>query len=78
MTEKTDSLAVVLPQEVEQLAEKKAAAAPDKDKLLALANNLNNLVLPEMKSEEGILTMVRVDHMVKDIVNFINSRIETL
>lgn len=61
-----------------EMLAKAAAAAPDKEKLLAFADMLEGLKLPETKSPGAIEIMVVASERLMDIVGFIKRRAEQL
>jgi hypothetical protein len=58
--------------------EKKAARAPDKQKLLALADQLEDYVLPEMKSDDTKAIASNVSALLGKIVLFIRTKSKEL
>jgi phage-related minor tail protein len=58
-----------------QDAEKKAQSAPDKIKLLAFANSIDALALPELKSEEGKLILKQATEYLSKVTGFIRAKI---
>lgn len=61
-----------------EMLAKAAAAAPDKEKLLAFADMLEGIKLPETKSPGAIEIMVVASERLMDIVRFIKRRAELL
>ena len=59
-------------------AAKKAAAAPDKEKLLALAGQIDNLNLPELKTEDGRAILKNVLTLINKLTGYIHEQVETL
>lgn len=55
-----------------QDAEKKAKLAPDKVKLNEFVNKLNELIIPELKSDEAIKIMLNVKILIDKIIFYIN------
>ena len=67
-----------LTREAEAKAAKKAAMAPDKDKLLALAENVRTIVLPTMKSDEGDQAVNRIIGAIANLANLITREADAL
>lgn len=61
-----------------QLAEKKAQSAPDKAKLIELAKTIDNLVLPDLKSDESKKILNDAKGLLKKVSIFIKEKAEQL
>lgn len=59
-------------------AAKKAAAAPDVEKLRALALQLQNMALPEMRTDDGVAIISDVKVLLGKIANHIESKVSQL
>lgn len=59
-------------------AEKKAAAAPDKEKIIVLRDMLNSIKMPVMSTVEAKQIIVDVTIFMKKVEAFINTKIELL
>lgn len=65
--------------EAKRLAEeKKAAAAPDKEKLLAFAASLSGIEIPTMSTEDGIRISEAIGVMIGKMVNYVNEHASAL
>ncbi|CAB5226040.1 hypothetical protein UFOVP754_32 [uncultured Caudovirales phage] len=60
------------------LAEKKAAAAPDKEKLIAFANEIKKLSAPNVKSEEAKVIADQINELINRLNFFILDKASTL
>lgn len=56
-----------------ELAERKAQRAPDKNKLLIMVNEINNIPRPTMKTLEGQLILDRATRMLNEAVRYIET-----
>lgn len=65
---------LIAEQKAKELAEKKAKNAPDKEKLIELANRLDNFDLPEIKGEEANKILSDVKNLIGKISNFIREK----
>lgn len=63
---------------VRKAAERKAASAPDKDKLIALSKTLSELDLPVMSSEPGKQIMGNISNLRGKLVAYIQEKIISL
>lgn len=61
-----------------QLEEKKAKAAPDKIKLILLADAIDNLTMPELKSEEAAQILKDAESLLVKVSNFIREKTKQL
>ena len=61
-----------------KLAEKKAQAAPDKQKLIKFSADLLLIPFPLLKSDEGINILDEVKERIKNITHFIKKEIENI
>jgi len=61
-----------------EAAEKKAKNAPDKEKLLEIARNIDNIVIPEIKSEEAQKILSDVKTLLSKVSGFIREKSETI
>lgn len=61
-----------------ELFAKKAAAAPDKDKLLALAIQISTMKLPELKTAEAKAILSDVETLIAKTAAYINTKAATL
>lgn len=57
-----------------EVAERKAKNAPDKDKLLEIARNLDNIAFPEINSEEGQKILSDVKILISKVSLFIKEK----
>lgn len=65
--------------EIERLiAEKKAASAPDKNKLIALASQFENIAMPELKTPEAINILTNIAELQGNLVNYIIQKSNSL
>lgn len=65
--------------EKERIAsERKAANAPEKEKLIAFSNAINNLHRPEFKTHEAIAIMQNIETLLTKTVNYIKENAEKL
>ena len=62
--------------ELEETKARKAASAPDKDKVLKFAKMLEDLEKPKMTTEHGIFIMEQVDVLLLKISNYIEQSAE--
>ena len=60
------------------LAAKKAQAAPDKEKLLMLASNISDLILPKLNSPEADQILSSAKNLLDKVVVFIKEKTESL
>lgn len=59
-------------------AERKAKAAPDKVKLTALMQEISNIKMPELQSEQGQKLASDVEGLLLKVVNFMQSNIDKM
>lgn len=76
--EKAEKQRLVNERNVKLKAEKSARLAPDKDKLLALANDIISFKLPELKSEEANSILKNVHNLLTKTSNYINENTNNL
>lgn len=57
-----------------EVAEKKAKNAPDKEKLLEIARNIDNIAIPEIKSEEAQKILADVKTLLSKVSIFIREK----
>jgi colicin import membrane protein len=69
---------LIAEQKAKELAEKKAMNAPDKIKLLELSNRIENISLPELKSDEAIKILSDVKNLLSKVTTFIKEKSETI
>ena len=66
-------------EETDRIAsEKKAAAAPDKQKLLALANAFNQIHMPELATSEAVEILNNITELQGRLIKFITDKANTL
>jgi colicin import membrane protein len=58
-----------------ELADKKAASAPDKQKLISLAKTISGIDFPEMKTIEGMSILDNVKELLKKTSEFITKKV---
>lgn len=64
--------------EAKELAEKKAKNAPDKEKLIAFANKIENLELPEIKGSDGLEIIKNIKILLTKTANFAREKSQNL
>lgn len=69
---------IIAEQKAKELAEKKAKNAPDKVKLIELADRLDALDLPKVKGEDAKKILLDVNTLLKKITTFVRERSENL
>lgn len=68
-----------LKAEADKLAsEKKAASAPDKQKLIALADTFKQVVIPSLKTSEAVAITAQIAELQRRLVDFIITKSNTL
>jgi len=65
-------------QRQKELAEKKAKLAPDKDKLIALAENLLSIQMPAVENEEALKVLQSTQELLLKTSNYIKQQAEKL
>lgn len=56
------------------LAEREAAMAPEKDKLLAFAKTVRNLIVPEMETENGQLAATNIESQIEKFALYVEKK----